>query len=264
MRYAETSPSEKDGLDLHIVVFLWPRVIDNVLEICRQLQGFKGRKTVIDGSGEEPRSIPGWDWIVIDREAYFGRQFSSALKVVSPKEIFYCILGDMEHADWNKVVTAGVEAFARIPYLGIWSADIDQSAWMTDQVGIQRIEGTDLVVVSQTDGCVWALHPAVCERLRALTYDDNNLGWGVDWAALAACHTKGRVAVRDRSILIHHPFGSGYSHKDATAQMHRFLAQLDPSEKAMVNILKRTVILGTAQLGKTGLLTRISALDEVE
>lgn len=245
------------GSDLHIVVLCWPKVIDNVLRICERLRGEACRKTVIDASGGAPRSVTGWEWLAIDPSAYFGRQFAAALRIATGSTILN-IVGDMECDDWPAVVSACSRAFVTLPYLGVWSAEIDHTAWPTDQVAIQRIGGTELFVVSQTDCCVWALHPAVTERLRTLDFSWNNLGWGIDWTAIVACYGRGRIAVRDRSVTIHHPPSKGYDFDAAKAQMFQFLEQLTPPEKALLNVIYRSVGSRVAPSWKSGILARLA------
>jgi hypothetical protein len=68
--------------------------------------------------------------------------------------------------------------------------------------------------------------PSVYERLKQMDLPANNLGWGVDWAALAFAYTNGFVAVGDRGVLIHHPLGTGYDRGKASQLMRVFLSGL--------------------------------------
>jgi hypothetical protein len=226
--------------DVHIVVFCWPRVVDNVLHICGQLRDLPAAKTVLDVSGLPPRVVHSWEWISISPEAHFGWQFAFALRILS-RPIFLNIVGDMESDDWGGVVSACVRSFDKVPHLGVWAAEVDNTDWPTERIAIQHIANTDLYTTAQSDCCVWAIHQMVSERLKALDYGPNNIGWGIDWAAVVASYGNGRIVVRDKSVTIHHPPGTGYQIADALTQMTSFLSQLSPSEKALLNIIYRSI-----------------------
>ncbi|MBR1280446.1 hypothetical protein JQ597_00070 [Bradyrhizobium sp. AUGA SZCCT0177] len=226
--------------DVHIFVFCWPRVVDNVLHICRELRDLPAAKTVVDVSDTPPRVVDDWEWISISPAAHFGGQFAFALRILS-RPILFNIVGDMESTDWGGVVSACVQAFDQLPYLGVWAAEVDNTAWQTERVAIQRIGDTNLYTTAQSDCCVWAIHQSIAERLKALDFKSNNIGWGIDWAAIAASYASGRIVVRDKSVTIHHPPGTGYQPKAAHTQMTTFLSQLSLPEKALLNVLYRSI-----------------------
>lgn len=225
----------------HILVFCWPRVIPNVLEICRQLEHFDGRKTVIDASpGPAPTVTAGWDWVKIHPDSYYGSQFEAALARMN-EEACLLIVGDMESPDWVAAATVCSDRLDAFPTIGVWSAEVDNTAWPTQATRIRAIPDTEMQIVRQTDCCVWALRRPIVARLRQLTFGMNNLGWGIDWAAMAICFGNGMVAVRDPKVMIHHPPGTHYQGGEATAQMNRFLDQLNEGEKALVQLLSTPI-----------------------
>jgi hypothetical protein len=224
---------------LHIVVFCWPRVLQNVLKICDQLQHFDCRKTVLDASGTAALTVPGWEWLAVDPGLYYGGQFELASQLVSA-DVFMPIVGDIECEDWTAVVSLCRERFAAFQSLGVWSAELDNTAWRTDRMAVCQIPNTEMYVVGQTDCCVWAIARPIMDRLRMMDLSMNNLGWGIDWAAAVTCYAQGLLAVRDKRVCLHHPAGRGYQTEAATRQMHLFLGQLTLSEQGLLAILMRS------------------------
>jgi hypothetical protein len=98
-----------------------------------------------------------------------------------------------------------------------------------------------LVAVMQTDGIVFALAPAIQQRLRSMDYACNNLGWGIDWAAVAHALCSGHLVLRDTALHVSHTRGSGYDTQAAEAQMRAFLVQLTVPERNMVALLKQNI-----------------------
>lgn len=79
------------------------------------------------------------------------------------------------------------------------------------------------------------------ERMRALDYSSNILGWGIDWVIAAHAYSQGDVAVVDRSVIVHHEFGRGYDSRDAQRQMAGFMQQMTSKEKITFELLRSHV-----------------------
>lgn len=224
----------------HIILFCWPRVVPNVLEICRQLERFDCRKTVIDASPGPAPDIAGWAWTKIDPDAYYGSQFESAMTVMD-EDACLLIVGDMECDDWTAAATICRARLTRFPEIGVWSAEVDHTGWPTALTRVRLLSGTDMQIVRQTDCCVWALRRPIIDRLRQLNFAGNSLGWGIDWAAMAICYGNGMLPVRDPAVSIHHPPGTNYPTDDAQRQMNVFLEQLTDGEKALVQMITELI-----------------------
>jgi hypothetical protein len=74
-----------------------------------------------------------------------------------------------------------------------------------------------------------------------MNFDENNLGWGVDWAAIVSTYANGFVAVRDRAAVVYHPTSRGYDSSEALKQQSSFLNQLELNEKALFAILMKSM-----------------------
>lgn len=98
--------------------------------------------------------------------------------------------------------------------------------------------------VSQTDGIVLMLNAEVVQRLSILEYDNNNLGWGIDWLAICFCYVNNLFVVRDHNLMVTHPKGRGYDRIEAKSQMIQFLnANMTMQEKLIYEILSYNIEL---------------------
>ena len=224
---------------LHIVVFCWPRVYDNATHICRSINQLGHRVTVIDASGRAPHRIENCRWVSINADRYYGSKFYYAAKLFDG-DILLQIQGDAHSDAWETVIATCLERFAALPHLGVWSPEFDNTGWPTRNVVLGPMPGLDLAIVSQTDCIVWALRREVVAFLLRLDYSDNNLGWGIDWAAMVAVYGGAMIAVRDQRIMISHAAGKGYEVDEAYRQMFAFLNQLAPPQKAGLAVILKS------------------------
>jgi hypothetical protein len=187
-------------------------------------------RTVIYSNATESLEEGTGEWLSVPNAWFFGRKFERALDAFHPEaDIFLLVQADAVLDDWNRVIDRCREAF-RDETVGVWAPHVHHSWWTNERVVMG--EGSVGSVVAQTDGIAWAFRRSTVERLRSMDYACNNLGWGVEWAAIVHAHTEGRRAYRDQTISVFHPTGSGYNHGDARAQMNAYLSQLTASEKA--------------------------------
>jgi hypothetical protein len=112
------------------------------------------------------------------------------------------------------------------------------------------VNGTDLVVVAQTDGIVSSMTADIVRYLKTLDYDDNNLGWGIDWTAIAFATCNGRLAVRDGSVLVRHPRGTGYDRREAKAAELRFISRLPPHLQVQCRLLMKACSASPVSLNR--------------
>lgn len=183
-------------------------------------------------------SGPG-DWVPVPDSHVFGRKFDAALRG-HRDSILLLLHADTHHDDWPRVVRACAAAFAARADLGLWAPDFDNTQWPTPDVALAPIRGTPLTAVIQTGAIVVAFAPVVCERLRRLDYSGNNLGWGIDWAAIAFCHTNGLLVGRDTGLTVHHDPSRGYGGGAAFDQMTAFFGQLTQPERIQIMLLRNS------------------------
>ena len=195
--------------------------------------------TVIYSNPEEAEEEGTGEWIKVPNEYFFGRKFREALKR-NKGDIFLNIQADASSSEWEKIFQKCREAYAQIPRLGVWQPNLDWTWWTTDRVRLGNLT-PELAVVAQTDGITFAVNQEVVSRLLELDYDRNNLGWGVEWAAIVYAYSHNLLVLRDTSVKVLHPKGSGYDHTEARKQQDAFLDQLSPQEKLQYFLLYRFV-----------------------
>ncbi len=225
---------------VHIVLLCWPSVRENVRSICLSLDKLNCRKTVIDASGLPNDFTSTWDWRPVDTSYFYGKKMNEALHLLD-EDIFIQVQGDLSCDNWETLVSTCIERLSMFPTVGVWSADVENTGWPTAKVSAAKIENSSLEIVCQTDCLCWAMRRPIYDRLRRMNFDENNLGWGVDWAAIVSTYANGFVAVRDRAAVVYHPTSRGYDSSEALKQQSSFLNQLELNEKALFAILMKSM-----------------------
>jgi GT2 family glycosyltransferase len=216
---------------LHAIIISWEGYGEKARAIAQALDGSVDRLTVIySNTAGTIENGPG-TWVQVPQSWYYGRKFRATLDMVGPEEVMLQIQADAASEDWPALAAGCAACFNTRGDIGIWSPDIHWTPWPSQVVGRGMINGTNLLEVAQTDGIVWALHPALFPALRALDYSGNNLGWGIDWVALHDCIRQGKLAVRDLSYAVSHPDSRGYHNAEATQHMKNFLGQLPTADQ---------------------------------
>lgn len=216
---------------LHAVIISWEGYGEKARDIAQALEGSVDRLTVIySNKANRPETGPG-TWVQVPQSWYYGAKFRAALDMIGADEIMLQVHADAHSEDWAALALRCAACFDARDDLGIWTPDITWTPWPSEVVGRGVISGTTLLRVAQTDGIVWALHPALYPALRALDYSGNNLGWGIDWVALYDSMQKRRLVVRDLSQAVSHPRSRGYHNAEAAQHMKNFLGQLPASDQ---------------------------------
>jgi len=227
---------------VHVAVISWQGRGDAARAIAAAvLPVVDGLSVVYSNAAERPEAGPG-DWVQLPNSAYFGSKFQAAMAHTPPGAVLLLIHADTTHDDWPGVVARCRAAFAHHPRLGVWAPEVGATPYRTEWVALlPQPEDPALVSVMQTDGIVFALAPAILQRLSGMDYACNNLGWGIDWVAVAHALCSGHLVLRDTALHVGHTRGSGYDTQAARAQMHAYLAQLTLPERNMVALLKQNI-----------------------
>ncbi len=225
---------------LHAIVFCWPHKVADAIHICRSLVDRADKVTVIDASTDPIPEQADWEWIKVDPSCYFGHKFAHALSHFTG-DVLLQIQADASHPNWGAVADLCRRRFAEIPRLGIWGPELDYTVWPSGGVQLYKLDDPQLAGVVQTDCIVWAMRSNVVNYLRRLDYSKNNLGWGIDWAAIAHCYACGTLVLRDSAAKISHPKGTGYDRAEADRQMAWFLNQIGFAEKIQYRLLTKSI-----------------------
>lgn len=227
--------------NIHVFIISWRGQHNRAAQIANNLSG-RLNKIAIVYSGPDAEILDGLDCQLIRRDdhLFWADKFRACLDHCDPQDIMLVIHADCTCDDWGQLIDKCRQAHARIEDLAVWSPKLRGTPWRLERTRMRRIEGSECTIVAQTDGLVFALSPAIAERMRSADYSENFYGLGIDWLFVCAAYARHQLAVVDESILVHHALSRGYSSKEARAQKHVFLkTQLTPDEHAAYVWLKR-------------------------
>ncbi|KAJ57499.1 hypothetical protein ACMU_03050 [Actibacterium mucosum KCTC 23349] len=224
--------------NVHAVLIAWNDKIEDARAIGAQLLPVVDRLTTVwSDPGHKDQTGPG-EWIRTSHKEFFGPKMAVALEACHG-DILLLVHADTHCDDWAKLVAACRNDFANLSELGVWSPVIRDTYWHQEDVLVGSIRGhPQLRSIAQTDGIVTAFGPHVVERLKALDCRSNNLGWGIDHAAVAFTRVSNGFVVQNQDVVVLHELGSGYDNSEASVQMRRFLGQLTPQEQDQIAMLE--------------------------
>lgn len=227
-------------MNLHVCVIGWTGREAAAQAIAAAVDGHADRLTVVYSNATDTEVGGAGDWVKVPDAWFYGRKFRRCLELHTDG-VMLQIQADAVCADWPGLVRRCRDVFARRPGLGLWAPEIDGTPWKTSKVALADPDAEGLLPVGQTDGIVWAIDDATVARLRRLDYDTNNLGWGLDWAAIGYCMANNKLVLRDLSLKIDHPPGSGYNKAEAKTQQGDFLDELSDQERLQVRLVKHYI-----------------------
>ncbi len=221
---------------LHAFIICWSGREEAARAIAAAIQAEVEFLTVVySNDAAVPESGAGI-WVRVPNAHFFGRKFEFCLHHFAG-DVMLMIQADASCGDWKGLAGACRRRFAGEPLLGIWSPEVDFTPWATDKVQFGKTREGDLAFVANTDAIVWGLAGAVVARMRGLNYEGNNLGWGVELLAMAHAMTNNLLAVRDLSVHVAHPRGTGYDRAEAERQGNAFLEQASTQERLQLMLL---------------------------
>lgn len=225
------------GSNLHAAVISWDGMRDRAATIANGLQDAVGTLDVIySNHGDEIETGPG-TWHSVPQSWFYGWKFRKALNLFrsDPHTTHLLIVSaDAGHDDWASLARRASSILSRNEGIGLWAPDLDETPWPTALVATSRPGPDGCLDVVQTDGVVWAVSARLAASLDALSYDENNLGWGIDWAAVLLARRAGLRICRDLTCAIRHPPSRGYDPDLARRQMNAFLRQFPKAEQQWV------------------------------
>lgn len=214
---------------ISIGVISWQGKHAAAAAIAQSLSGRAAELVVIYSNRRARRETGAGRWVQVSQDDFFGRKFSRLLQEVPKGQPLLLIQVDAVSADWAGLAQRCEDVLSRRPDIGLWTPRIDNTPFPINTVAVAQDED-GLWEVAQTDGIVLGIAAPVVDRLRQLDYSANNLGWGIDWAAIGFCRLNGLKVVGDTSLRVHHPAGTGYKAAAAYDDMDAFLRQLSDAE----------------------------------
>lgn len=226
---------------LHVGIVSWDGKGAAAREIADYLDGRVGRLTVVYSNSENKQEHGAGDWVFFENREFFGPKFRTLLSRTE-EDVLLLIHADASSEDWPALLERCITVLNETPDIGIWSPQTRYSPYDTDVVCLDRAElesgGPAIVDVIRADGIVCAFRKSVVDRLNAMDFTGNNLGWGVDLIAAAYCLQHGLRVVHDRDCRVSHPKSRGYSGSDAFEQMKTFLRQATQEENLAMRFIE--------------------------
>ena len=231
---------------LQIFVISWAGQHSSAAKISNKLLADGWSVTIIDS---DPSLNPDCDEIIV----------SEAKKIRRPNNLFWAdkFLACLEqnrsslmlviHADthcdnWSLLVKTCFDTMNEIPNIGVWAPFIDNTPYHLSNTKIATIDGSQMHLVTETDGIIFCIRKEMVERLKGVDYSKNTYGWGIDSLFNAISYACNRISVVDSEILVSHSLSRGYDAERAYFLRHDFLKEhLSPAEWAINTIFERSI-----------------------
>jgi hypothetical protein len=217
-------------------IFNWKGQYEKTSEKEKQLNRIITNTKVINS--DEQLFKPAWH--NIGEQAYFSRQFQTAIDLFDA-DVFFHVQGDASYHNWVGVLAHAVKYFPTYNW-GIYAPNVDYTYHVASRVNINSLSCKDkhLHVVSCTDCTCWLIHKDIITMFRKRNIDlsISTYGWGIAVIFSALSFICNRPVLRDYNHTVIHPGGTGYPKGEAMTQMHRLFATLDPELKEAVHCVR--------------------------
>lgn len=224
------------SLSIHVGIISWEGRHSSASHIASELVDHVDNLTVIySNSAEETESGKG-EWIKIDNANFFGPKFKALVDRVS-EDVFLLIAADAEADNWADVVHSCSDAFAEQNGIGYWAPEVRVTPFSPEVVVLSEGESMQVDCIN-LDTIVCAMSKEVYEHVRTYPIENNNFGWGVDFAASAAAMQKDLRIVMDRSIVVSHPPSRGYNDEEAQQQLNRMLTEIPSADRVAMKLIE--------------------------
>jgi hypothetical protein len=226
--------------EIHAAIISW----DGYGDAARQIAGavapcVTSLRVIYSNRAEAQETGPG-DWIAVANTDFFGAKFHRAIEA-HEAGIFLLLHADTAFSDWPSLVDRCRNVFGRHADLAIWSPDFTHTAFPNSRVKLADGPEPGLISVGFPDAIVLAIREDVVRWLKELDYSENNIGWGIAWAAMAYATTRNLLVCRDTNLVVEHEVSRGYDATDATRQRDHFLSQLSVREQQEIERLRGLV-----------------------
>lgn len=225
------------GCVLHAVVISWDGMFEAASGIAESLHPSVDHLDVIYSNAADTSETGSGIWHAVPQSWFYGWKFRKALDLFMAKPAathLLIISADASHDDWASLAQRAAKVLRNDPGIGIWAPDLDETPWPTHKVALRQPTPDGCVEVIQTDGVVWAISSQVATKLASLAYQGNNLGWGIDWAAMRIAQKSGQRVFRDLTCAVRHPVTRGYNPERARLEMNDFLGQLPGTDQSWI------------------------------
>ena len=208
---------------------------EKALNIAKQSIEDTYKTTVIYSNNQESNENGDGEWIKVPNEYFYGRKLKKALHL-NEGDLCMIIQADADSENWPGLIERTKEVFSLYEKIGVYAPDVDMSAFESASINMGTYKDS-LIHAAFTDGICFCISKAIAHRLLDSDLDNNNIGWGTNALMCSFARTKKIHVLRDLSIQIKHPRGSGYSHIKAMTQMNAYINTFTEEEKKAYNEL---------------------------
>ena len=227
-------------MNLHACIICWNKRESDAQKIADDIYPFVDNLTVIYSNLENKDFEGTGDWLKVNDRWFYGKKFAKFLCSSKLQDIHLIIQADAICGDWPRLVEECRREFCSRTSLGIWIPKLEEGTpWRPRRIDLWRSRDQNAVHVAFIDGRVWSFSANVLERLREISFQHNNLGWGIEGLCVAYCYSKGLSVIRSENIEVKHTPGAGYDRSIAAKQQIKFLKQLNEIELIVYNIIKK-------------------------
>lgn len=228
-----------DSLPIHVGIICWTGKEAEASHIALSLFGHANKVTVIYSNSDNQERSGSGEWVQVPNSWFYGRKFSKFLSLIEDGSAGLIIQADASCDDWSSLLLAFQRTLLDRQTLGLWVPEIIGTPFSSKFNNLLPVDdGSNYWHVGLIDGIVWGAGDKVIRRLKCLTYEQNNLGWGIDYAAVGCAYSQGLEVLRTPSVIVLHIQGSGYSNSSAASQLRLFERQISINEKFWIFLVK--------------------------
>ena len=229
---------DKNENRIHAFVISWAGKHTNSIDIAGKIKNQVSRTTIIYSDPDSEFSLhTSCEALRVPDDWFWGRKFKACLDLCE-SDLMLVIQGDVSCDNWAAAVDRCAQSFGCNEKIGVYAPLVDYAYFDLNKTFIERLNSTSLSIVALVDGIAFAISRPVVNRLKNLSYDDNNYGWGILWAAVSYAYSHGLIAVLDDSVKVSHPKSRGYDSGAAHRKMVQFLQQLSLDERVHFKLLQ--------------------------
>jgi len=180
--------------DISVYIFNWKKVTSSSIKLYEIIHKIIKDTTIINCDETTILYDTTIKHIQLDDSAFYGSQYNTAIKDVTPGKILCIIVGDnLITTKFKEIFISAVNAFNE-HNIGIYGP-FDKRTDCQDK--LQRLF-MNVFEVSKTDLGYWFINPTIVSKLKDIDYNTiSNFGWGIDIITAVEARKQGYHVVID-------------------------------------------------------------------
>ena len=211
-------------------IFNWHKTSENAKKLQKQFSDF-GIETYVINSHEAENNNGLDHWVHIGESSFMVKQYAKAQELFN-KTYFIELFADIYNVNVRRIAERAHTVFSNYN-CGIYAPDIYWTHWTYDSSRLPKLE-KNLYEVKNPESLLSIIHKDVLSRL-SLNPEKFKFGWGIDFLLSVHSGLLGKLVVRDYSVRISHPKGTGYDAAKAETEYDSFIADLGDDLAGLMN-----------------------------